>query len=498
MARDFDGSGDKLNYAGAIVSVPAFTMSCWFNPRNVTADHWLMTICTDASGNQYHALVANGALAGDELNAWTRTTSSVNAGSGTAFVADKWQHGCGVWAAGNSRAVFLDGTKGTDTGSRNPTGMDTTRVGADSSSANVLNGLIAEPCIWDVALTDAEVLMLASGAHPWTIRPNHIVAYWPCYGLDSPEPDFSGAGHPLTLTNTTRADHPPKLSAYQPSRLVQRVRAVAWEVALTGELATGSAGTLAVSGSTALTGLEATGQAGALLIAGSAALAGVSATGSIGGVYICTSCPIVTGVETTAAAGTLAPSGALALTGQEATGAPGTLGAGYGASLAGAEATGAAGSLAPSLSLALSGAVGTGAAGTLSPAFAGGVGLTGVSADALVGTLAPVTAVVLTGQSATGNIGTLSPGFGWSQALTGQESTGQIGTFGMANSMALGGLEATGAAGILTPVLGLAVGLTGLEATGAAGTLGLSFVPLQMAQRATAAMPGSITVVREG
>ena len=73
-----------------------------------------------------------------------------------------------------------------------------------------MSGHIAEAAIWNVALTAAEVTVLAKGVSPLFIRRQNLVAYWPLYGLHSPETDFSGNNRVMTLNNgPTRGNHPP-------------------------------------------------------------------------------------------------------------------------------------------------------------------------------------------------------------------------------------------------------------------------------------------------
>ena len=229
MARDFDGVNDLLRVGAAVVTTTPFTMACWFYPRNITGNHGLMGIETVGSNNNLHLLSAAGAVAGDPIRAWSRTSSSVSASTTTGFSANVWQHACGVWASATDRRVFLNGgSKGTNATNINPSGMNRTQIGMDQSGTEEMSGLIAEACIWNVALTDAEVLLLANGVHPWRIRASAIAAggYWPLYGTQTAEADFSGRGNHLTVTEAIRGDHPPKIEIWSLPRRVQRIFAV--------------------------------------------------------------------------------------------------------------------------------------------------------------------------------------------------------------------------------------------------------------------------------
>ena len=134
----------------------------------------------------------------------------------------------------------------------------------------------------------------------------------------------------------------------------------------------------------------------------------------------------LTGQQATGTSGSLAASASTALTGQSSTVSIGTLvpSAAYSAALTGQAATGAAGSLAASASIALTGQAATAAAGTLTPAAPVSVPLTGLAATGSAGTLTISVSIQLSGVEATVAAG--SPGF--SVSLTGVQSTVGIGT----------------------------------------------------------------------
>lgn len=95
-----------------------------------------------------------------------------------------WHHVCGIVASDISRSVFLDGgSKGTDVDNIGwPAGMDNMTIGASRYKTTIqlyVSGHIAEVVIWNVALTDAEVLAHATGVTAWQIRPQNLVFYAP-------------------------------------------------------------------------------------------------------------------------------------------------------------------------------------------------------------------------------------------------------------------------------------------------------------------------------
>jgi hypothetical protein len=77
----------------------------------------------------------------------------------------------------------------------------------------IMAGSVAECTVWsDITLTQLEVTALANGARPSMIRPKSLRFWYPLDGLQSPEPEISGAGFSttgMTLTGTNPAFGPP-------------------------------------------------------------------------------------------------------------------------------------------------------------------------------------------------------------------------------------------------------------------------------------------------
>ena len=213
MSRTFGTTSDYLEIGSALVTTYPFTVACWFYSTNNTALQNLFAICDSAlNTNQQWRLQLRGDVAGDPLRVISRTTSQVNADTTIGYSLNTWQHACGVFASATDRRVFLDGgNKGTNTTSNTPTGLNKTSIGLvrDSTPDSPMIGRIAEVVVWNIALSDAIVAMLAQRVHPYRIYPANIIAYWPIFGNSSPEVDLSGGGLNLTVVGTTLSDHPP-------------------------------------------------------------------------------------------------------------------------------------------------------------------------------------------------------------------------------------------------------------------------------------------------
>lgn len=218
MARDFDGTDDSIHSDSPPVTAYPFTMACWFNVDNITTGHGLMhLIDKDTSGATSHewTLQAQGNVTGDPVGFFTRAGGTgQNVVTTTGYSVSTWHHACCVGTSATSRAVFIDGgSKGTGATSLTPAGIDRIAIGRrlyTTSPDGPCDGRIAEAAVWDIALSDAEVALLAAPVSPVMVRPESLVFYAPLIGRFDPEiSTWDGlAGGTLTVTGTVAADHP--------------------------------------------------------------------------------------------------------------------------------------------------------------------------------------------------------------------------------------------------------------------------------------------------
>lgn len=214
MSRLFDdASSQYLTYTGAAVTTTPLTLACWFYSNDTAAAQGLVALgYSDAVDTSRFVLTANGNIAGDPVRATAHDAGTIHpAVTTTGYSANTWHHACGVFASSTSRSAYIDGgSKGTTTNSHTPIGIDRTYIGVVEGAGltNYMSGRIAEAAIWNVALTDAEVLMLSKNRCPLFVRPANLVSYWPLLGANSPEIDPVGK-YDMTLTNgPTKAEHP--------------------------------------------------------------------------------------------------------------------------------------------------------------------------------------------------------------------------------------------------------------------------------------------------
>ena len=184
MARTFASASLQylINASPPVTDVP-LTMACWFNSTDLTLGQALINITDNSSTTNYFTMLAHGTLTGDPVTALTRG-GGVNqtAMSSTGFSSGVWHHACAVYASSSSQAAYIDGgSKGTNSGTSNPTGIDDLNIGraGDSTPGAYMEGKIAEAAIWNVALTDAEVASLGAGFSPLIVHPKNLIFYAP-------------------------------------------------------------------------------------------------------------------------------------------------------------------------------------------------------------------------------------------------------------------------------------------------------------------------------
>lgn len=218
MSRDFaGGAGDYLNVgdAAAIDIVgTALTIHAWIKADAVSGAARSIVgkdIGSAVTAVQYY-LHLNGGRPGFNIGDAAGTDSVLAAAAlstGVGYVLGGRKNGTGAGAL----SVWQDGVLvGSTTSNRSIAGTaEPLRLGGRSSNDSKFDGLLAEIAIWDVALSDAEMVALARGADPWRVRRLNLKGYWPLFGVAYPEADLSGNRNNATLVGTVGVGphHPP-------------------------------------------------------------------------------------------------------------------------------------------------------------------------------------------------------------------------------------------------------------------------------------------------
>lgn len=205
MAYDFDTTNRYQGNSTPVTAYP-FTLAAWFNADVLTGGKTILCLGTSGGATAQQRIYASPTAvhAESEAAATTSTAASTAAPSLTT-----WHHACGVFESDTDRRAFLDGgNKGTDATSRGwATFINRTVIGQRLRNGNYglgMDGRIAETAVWNISLTDDEVLALGRGIRPSLIRPQNLVFYAPLIR----EVIDLRAARALTATNApAQSDH---------------------------------------------------------------------------------------------------------------------------------------------------------------------------------------------------------------------------------------------------------------------------------------------------
>jgi len=236
MAHLYQSANTEYEYmAQAAVNSTPFTMAAWFKCADELDRRMVMSIANSGSDVYYWAITVFNTV----QQGWIIARDSGGVGScltTNTWSAGAWHHLCGIFAASDSRRIVLNGdwaNSGTSVVSRTPSGVNKTAVGVNCRSTLQwpMNGSIAEAAIWNVALNQAEVSILAKGYSPLFVRPQNLVEYWNLINLP---PVSRMSGNSLTAAGAvSKSSHCPIL---QPSgRLIQYKPAPGLNIAVLAE-----------------------------------------------------------------------------------------------------------------------------------------------------------------------------------------------------------------------------------------------------------------------
>ena len=221
MARNFDGTTQYLESTATPPAVgPPLSVAAWFNPSSTGSIEIIGGVSRATGTTQSLSLgLSPAGLVGAQSQSGGTSRTAL---SSAAAAVSAWNHGLAVFSANNSRSVYLNGgSKGTNTQNNSPAGVNRTNIGArylNAAVASFFPGDIAEVAMWNVALTDADALILSKGIPPYLVKGESLVCYWPLLGRYSPEISLLG-GFDLTLANAPAvAVHPPMRYAASPPK----------------------------------------------------------------------------------------------------------------------------------------------------------------------------------------------------------------------------------------------------------------------------------------
>lgn len=218
MARDFPGTSGNYISASETSAIDitgsAITVSAWVKPD--TFPTWGNFVSKYSLGGGVGTLQYLLRHTSSGLISFYIGDGSFDLATGaTVLSTSVWSHIAGVkdGVGTSTLRVYLNGTQDGVADSNRSLANLTSGLGLGGSSdgQELIDGLMAEVAIWNIALSTGELAALAKGVPAQVIRPSNLKGYWPLHGVGSSERDYSGLGTHATITGTVAAGtrHPP-------------------------------------------------------------------------------------------------------------------------------------------------------------------------------------------------------------------------------------------------------------------------------------------------
>lgn len=200
MARHFDDNSGGAAIAeeflkGSSTNKTSWqgTMACWCYPTSTSAG-CVMGAKSDENTDAWHQLLWQNETCIAQTNGGGGANTPICTNTGSI---NTWIHLSTTSTSDGECTAFINGgDKTTESGSTisDADGWEYEIVGARPAATPAFGfpGHVAIPCWWTVVLDDAEILALANGAHPLTIRPQNIHAFSPLDGGAGNDRDIIG------------------------------------------------------------------------------------------------------------------------------------------------------------------------------------------------------------------------------------------------------------------------------------------------------------------
>jgi len=214
MARSFNGSTDRIDYAPSVdISSNPFSISLFIDYNSLSGTQYTLN-SESATEATAVTLQKNNNIGTHSLFIDTNGTTLNRVSLGAATIAAGFQHLCATWDGvltdRTGINMYLDGVSGSSGGTNGTGTADVTSTrwsigGRQVDDLRNVDGNIADVAVWDAELTASEVLSLSLGLSALFVRPQSLVFYAP---LVNSQHDVVG-GIDGALDGTGTFAHPP-------------------------------------------------------------------------------------------------------------------------------------------------------------------------------------------------------------------------------------------------------------------------------------------------
>lgn len=188
MAAISDGSTGYYLYNSStppIVNVP-FTISMWLKASALTTDMYVIDIDDDTDSSFFRGYIRGTSTGQVRAQKSASGGSQANATGEDFPDTTTWHHVLFSSASTTDLISVLDGdytNRGTNAGSITMSDLDTLNLFSNSAGGSRYNGMMADVCIWDKALSQSEIESLwtssETGPAANTVAVANVVAYYP-------------------------------------------------------------------------------------------------------------------------------------------------------------------------------------------------------------------------------------------------------------------------------------------------------------------------------
>lgn len=232
MTRDFNGTTDLINVGSGSTIDDIFaatnggTVFAWHFPDTIgelSAGRIYQKTNTPPNGGSLFRILATSKM---DFFSYRATTSGTWSQTNNDATLDAW----------NSTSVKYDSALTTNdptfchngtiqtvgsglTETATPNGASATDaaasmgIGNDVTAATTWDGYLSHVTFWKgEAITNNQMMAMGHGVNPFAIGSStKPVLYLPIWGIESPEPDYSGNNNDGTLTGTTKINNNPPI-----------------------------------------------------------------------------------------------------------------------------------------------------------------------------------------------------------------------------------------------------------------------------------------------
>ena len=207
------------------VTTTPLTLACWYKPASVAHSSQMLINLRVAAENTAHRYSIE--ITTDKLWALVRDATQFGLANilTPSMVVNTWYHCVGIFTSSTLRRAVLDGdwaNSATDSNNRSPDPSDQIQIGRRHNVNTPVDGSIEDVAIWNAALNQADVELLATGVSPTRVKRQNL-KYYPQFRLGDSNGDEIDliAGLPTPQTGTFTIDEsPPKVVLKRTNLLV--------------------------------------------------------------------------------------------------------------------------------------------------------------------------------------------------------------------------------------------------------------------------------------